>query len=134
MDAFEARFSLRLPDSFRSFYRWRDGQESGCYESLQDNRMFSSLGEIAESKDLLDGMIGSDFEDPRWWRRGWIPFLDNGGGDHLCLDVVAEDGGTPGQLVPFWHDWEDRSVKFFSFEDWLRQLADSMESGNLTLE
>src|SRR5881394_3336293 len=70
LDAFESRFSLRLPESFRAFYRWRNGQEPTCSTSLQDNRMFSSLEEITETKDLLDGMIGSDFEDARWWRRG----------------------------------------------------------------
>ena len=43
----------------------------------------------------------------------------------------GEDGGEPGQLVAFWHDWEVRSVKSPSFEVWLRQLADSMEDGTL---
>lgn len=133
MDAFEVRFSLRLPEPFRAFYGWRNGQEPTCSASFQNNRMFSSLEEIAATKEMLDGMIGSDFEDPRWWRRGWVPFLANGGGDHLCLDVAAEDGGEPGQLVAFWHDWEDRSMKFPSFEAWLRQLADSMEAGTLEL-
>jgi cell wall assembly regulator SMI1 len=133
LDAFEARFALRLPVPFRASYRWRDGQEPDCTASLQNNRMFSSLGEVAETKEMLDGMIGSDFDDPRWWRRGWVPFLADGGGDHLCLDVAAEDGGGPGQLVVFWHDWEDRSVKFPDFEAWLRQLADSMEAGTLEL-
>jgi cell wall assembly regulator SMI1 len=133
LDAFEARFSLRLPGPFRAFYRWRDGQESDCTASFQNNRVFMSLGEAAESKELLDGMIGADFEDPRWWRRGWVPFLANGGGDHLCLDVTAEDGGEPGQLIAFWHDWESRSVKYPNFEAWLGQLADSMEAGDLEL-
>jgi cell wall assembly regulator SMI1 len=133
LDAFESRFALKLPEAFRQFYQWRNGQEPGCHASFQDNRMFSSLEEVAETKALLDGMIGSDFEDPRWWRRGWVPFLANGGGDHLCLDVAAEDGGTPGQLVAFWHDWEDRSVEYSSFEAWLRRLADSMEAGTLEL-
>lgn len=134
LDAFEARFTLRLPGPFRAFYGWRDGQESDCTASLQDNRMFSSLAQIAETKEMFDGMIGWDFEDPRWWRRGWAPFLANGGGDHLCLDVAAEDGGEPGQLVVFWHDWENRAVKFPDFEAWLGQLADSMEDGSLEFE
>jgi cell wall assembly regulator SMI1 len=133
LDAFESRFSLRLPESFRSLYHWRDGQQPACSASLQSNRMFSSLDEIAETKGMLDGMIGTDFEDPRWWRRGWVPFLANGGGDHLCLDVAAEDGGTPGQLIAFWHDEERRPVEYTDVESWLRQLADSMESGTLEL-
>jgi cell wall assembly regulator SMI1 len=37
-------------------------------------------------------MIGYGFDDPKWERRGWIPFLSNGGGDRLGLDLMAEDG------------------------------------------
>jgi len=131
LDAFESRFVLRLPEAFRAFYKWRNGQAPSCYDSLQDNRMFSPLEEVAASKEILDGMIGSDFDDPRWWRRGWVPFLANGGGDHLCLDMEAEDDSIPGQVVAFWHDWEDRTIEFPNFEAWLRQLADTMEAGTL---
>ena len=85
--------------------------------------MFVPLEAVAETKEPLDGMIGFDFEDERWWRRGWIPFLSNGGGDHLCLDTDGEGGGKPGQLIAFWHDWEDRAVEWPTFDAWLGQLA-----------
>jgi uncharacterized protein (TIGR02996 family) len=133
LNEFEERFGLTLPRSFRGLYRWRNGQPRDCFESLQDNRMFSSLEDIAETKEMLDGMIGNDFEDPEWWRRSWVPFLANGGGDHLCLDLAAEDGGEPGQLIAFWHDWEDRSVKYESLDDWLHALVESMEDGTSEL-
>ncbi|SRR5579884_912841 len=131
--AFEARFSLELPQDFRDLHEWRNGQEATCSASVYENRMFSSLEEIAATKELLDDMIGADFEDPRWWRRGWIPFLASGGGEHLCVDVTAEDGGQPGQLVKFWHDWDDRSVKYTSLERWLEAIVRSMENGTLEL-
>jgi cell wall assembly regulator SMI1 len=131
LDAFEARFELKLPAAFREFYKWRNGQAAQCSASLQDNRMFSTLEDIAESKDMLDGMIETDFDDPRWWRRAWVPFLNNGGGDHLCLDLAAEDGGTPGQLIAFWHDSARRPVVSPSFDAWLLKLAGSMEDGSI---
>jgi cell wall assembly regulator SMI1 len=115
----------------RLLYRWRDGQETMCTDSLQKNFMFSSLEDIAGGKELLDGMIGSDFEDPRWWRRGWVPFLAHGGGDHLCLDLPAEDGGTPGQVLTFYHDDSRRPVRCLSLEAWLEDLVVSMESRTL---
>jgi cell wall assembly regulator SMI1 len=130
---FEKQFQLTLPYSFRSLYAWRNGQRADCFDSFQENRMFSSVDEITETKALLDSMIGSDFDDPKWWRRGWVPFLSNGSGDHLCLDLVAEDGGTPGQVIAFWHDWKDRSIKFASLDGWLERLVESMESGALKL-
>jgi cell wall assembly regulator SMI1 len=134
LDAFEKRFGLKLPEPFRLLYRWRNGQSPVCSESLQGNWMFPSLEEIAPTKEMLDGMIGFDFEDPRWWRKGWVPFLSNGGGDHLCLDLAAEDGGQPGQLVVFWHDEPDRDVEYASLEEWLEELVNTMEDGTLELD
>jgi cell wall assembly regulator SMI1 len=114
-------------------YRWRNGQADGNYKSLQMNRMFSPLESVANTKELLDGMIGSDFDRPEWWRRGWVPFLSNGGGSHLCVDAAAEDGGQAGQLVAFWKADEDRPVEYESVETWLADLVESMESGELEL-
>lgn len=133
LDGFEAQFSLKLPKAFRKLYRWRNGHDMIRLESLVQNMMFSSLQNIAHSKELLDDMIGSEFEDPKWWRRDWVPFLANGAGDHLCLDLTAEDGGTPGQLLTFYHDWESRPIQFPGLEAWLAALVESMENGSLRL-
>lgn len=131
LDGFEERFGINLPAAFRELYRWRNGQEGGCYASLQLNRMFTPLDEVAGTKDMLDGMIGIDFQREGWWRRGWVPFLANGGGSHLCLDVAAEDGGKVGQLVAFWKADADRPVEYPSVKAWLGALVSSMEDGSL---
>jgi len=133
LDAFEKKFQLQLPSGFRELYQWRNGQDPNSSDSLQDNWMFSPLQDLSDSKDTLDGMIGSDFEDPKWWRRGWVPFLSNGGGDHLCLDLTAEDGGAPGQLLIFYHDWEKREAEYPNLHAWLTQLVEAMENGTLEL-
>lgn len=133
LTAFEQRFSLKLPTDFRALYRWRNGQAANEFGSFQHNRMFSALEEIADTKEMLDEMIGADFKDPKWWRCGWVPFLSNGGGDHLCLDLITEDGSNPGQLIAFWHDWEERSIEYPNFTVWLTELVQSMEDGTLEL-
>lgn len=133
LNAFEAQFSITLPPAFRALYAWRNGQSPMSSAPLQGNRSFCSLEEVASAKELLDGMVGSDFDDPRYWRRGWVPFLHNGGGSYLCLDVAAEDGGQPGQVIAFWKSDEDRPIKFPSVEAWLTDLVESMEAGRLKL-
>lgn len=133
LDAFEARFALTLPDAFRRLYRWRNGQDPMSFDAIQLNWAFSPLDDVADTKGLLDGMIGHDFDDPRWWRRGWVPFLHNGGGSHLCVDVAAEDGGRPGQLIAFWKADADRPIEHPSLEAWLAALVASMEDGSLEL-
>jgi cell wall assembly regulator SMI1 len=133
LDAFEARLSLRLPAAFRQLYRWRNGQDPGSSNPLQFNRTFSMLEEVVSAKEELDSMIGFDFEDPKYWRRGWVPFLHNGAGSYLCLDLAAEDGGQIGQLIAFWKRDEDRPVEYSSLEAWLEALVTSMENGSLEL-
>jgi cell wall assembly regulator SMI1/predicted DNA-binding WGR domain protein len=133
LDAFEKKIERQLPSGFRDLYRWRNGQDPNCSASLQHNWMFSRLEDLSDSKETLDGMIGFDFEDPKWWRRGWIPFLSNGGGDHLCLDLTAEDGGALGQLLTFYHDRKNRAVEYPSVQAWLTELVESMENGTLEL-
>ena len=133
LDSFEAKFAMRLPDAFRQLYRWRNGQDPMSFVPLQMNRTFSTLEDITTTKELLDDLIGSDFDDPTYWRRGWVPFLHNGGGSHLCLDLAAEDGGTAGQLIGFWKADHDRPIEFTSLEAWLDDLVSSMEGGSLEL-
>jgi hypothetical protein len=53
-----------LPADFRAVYAWRDGQDPNESASLQNNRMFSSLKEIAGTKEMLDGMIGRECNEP----------------------------------------------------------------------
>jgi len=134
LDAYGARFGLVLPTAFRQLYRRRDGQDLGVdAEALVRNHMFVPLSNSASKKEMLDGMMGSDFDDPAWWRPGWVPFTESFGGDHYCVDIAAEGGGTPGQIIDFWHDAATRKVLAPSLADWFRQLVVAMEEGRLEL-
>ncbi len=133
LDAFEVRLSLKLPEAFRQLYRWRNGQDAGSDDPLEFNRTFMTLEEVASAKEELDSMIGFDFEDPKYWRRGWVPFLHNGAGSYLCVDVVGEDGGHAGQLIAFWKRDQDRPIEHPNVKGWLAALVTSMENGSLKL-
>jgi cell wall assembly regulator SMI1 len=130
---FEEQFKMTLPDTFHQLYKWRNGQLVSSYVALQGNRRLLSLEEIASVKDMLDGMIGFDFEDPSYWRKAWVPFLSNGGGSYLCLDMSAEDGGTAGQLIGFWKADVDRPIEHASLDTWLVDLVQTIEAGLLEL-
>jgi cell wall assembly regulator SMI1 len=131
--AYEARFGLVLPTELKQLYRWRDGQDLAPSLALVHNHMFVPLSNSASDKEMLDGMIGADFDDPAWWRRGWVPFTESYGGDHYCVDLDGEDGGTPGQVIDFWHDEPTRNALAPSLADWFRWLVVTMEEGRLEL-
>jgi cell wall assembly regulator SMI1 len=129
LDRFEQAFGLALPVSFRMLYQWRNGQRPDCSASLENNRMFMSLAEVTDTKRMLDGMIGKDFEDPNWWRKEWVPFLSNSGGGYLCVDLRTADGEIPPRVIAFWHDGEARPVEHPSLTIWLDRLVGSMQDG-----
>ena len=128
-DIFKSKFSVTLPDDFLQLYLWRNGQSHDTFSSLYDNFMFSSTEEIIETKEILDGMIGYDFENPKWWCHSWIPFLSNGGGDHLCLSLEPNGDGAAGQIITFWHDEESRPITYPNFNAWLSNIVEAMENG-----
>lgn len=122
-DVFEAKLGVKLPDGFRVLYQWRNA--SGHHESLHGNRYWMQSEEVISTKELMDGMIGSDF-DPGWWERAWVPFLHNGAGSHLCVDTEGA-GGKPGQLVEFWNRDTDRPVVSPRLEHWFNSFVTSLE-------
>jgi len=133
LSAFETRFSLLLPVEFRNLYLWSGGQDPMSSLPIQGNRTFMTLKEIESTKLELDSMVGTDFGDEKHWRKSWIPFLHNGGGSYLCLDVAAVDGGVVNQLIGFWKADNDRPIEYSGVVAWLSHLISSMENGFLEI-
>ncbi len=128
LDGLESVLPAELPDSFRLLYRWKNGQPDYPFEALYGYGSFLPLEEIREIKEMLDGMIESDFEDPEYWRRGWVPFLHNGGGSYLCLDLLAEDGGDKGQLIAFWKQDTDRPIEHSDLGAWIQAVIEAQHT------
>lgn len=126
--ALERAVGAGLPEEFAALYRWRDGQSPGCYKALHDNFMFSPLAAAGRARKALNDLLdGGEFDRENWWRPGWVPFLDNGGGDHLCLDLEGTFTGRRGQVLEFRHDDAERAVLFPDFASYLEALVRSLE-------
>jgi cell wall assembly regulator SMI1 len=128
LSEFENLLGFGVPQSFKDLYMWRDGQAINSYKALQFNLSFMNIKQIkyywAVLNDLLDT---GEFDLTNWWHREWIPFLDNGGGDHLCIDMSGVFTGTKGQIIEFWHDSDDRSIQYPSLEKWLEVFVGSLD-------
>ena len=143
---FEDFLSITLPEDIKSSYRIHNGQSrNGC--GLIYGREFLSLQRIKDEwevwKELLDDGVFND-EDGKdqgsnpvpgirnlWWSENWIPLTYDGTGNHDCIDLDPDEGGTVGQIITMWHDDADRSIIAPSFGAWLKQYADGLESGQL---
>jgi cell wall assembly regulator SMI1 len=128
--ALERDLGRNLPAGFRELYRWRDGQDLECTLALQYNQMFMPLKQVqvvwAAISQLLDA---GEFPEANWWSKSWLPFLDSGDGDHLCVDLDGAFAGMPGQVLSFYHDWECRNIEYPSMEKWLEAFVPSVEAG-----
>lgn len=133
LDAFASQMSVVLPDEFILLYRWHDGQKPREFTPLLDNLTFMTLNESIEMKNALDEVARIDLWHPDHWRRDWIPFLDNGGGDLMCFDLGGYATGNRNQLIWFDHESELPEIIHPDADEFLDDLFDRMTNGNLNL-
>ena len=133
LEGIERQLDIQFTASFRTLYQWGDGQLKDSFDPLLLNLTFMPLEVIVEHKQILDGMIETEFDDPDWWHRDWVPFLENGGGDFLCLDLGGFQTGNAGQIL--WHDHEDaeREIIHSDINDFLNDLLQRMATDTLEL-
>ncbi|GME76631.1 unnamed protein product [Ambrosiozyma monospora] len=54
----------------------------------------------------IDKEVENDFSEIKnvWWAPKWIPFTEDGAGQHYFIDLDPTDKGTVGQLGSFDHE------------------------------
>ncbi|OON69466.1 SMI1/KNR4 family protein [Hymenobacter sp. CRA2] len=126
--AFEAEFELTLTPELRQWFGWHDGQQD--YNSFFQNNCLQSLESVTESMRVNNELLADGDFTHNWWRTSWVPFLENGGGDHVCVDLEGTFTGRAGQIMEHWHDWEARTVLFPDLTSWLAAVVRSYEAAS----
>ncbi|MEB2266117.1 SMI1/KNR4 family protein [Priestia megaterium] len=141
----EEELGVELPESLRDLLSIHDGQvDEGI--GVIGNYYLLSLDEIlytqSTMKELLDNGDFEDFEPIEaigpvkrdfWWNPKWISIATNGFGDDICIDLDPDIGGNVGQIITFWHDWEERKVIAKSLEEWFEEVLVKLENGTYRL-
>lgn len=118
---FEKATGVVLPEEGKELYRMHNGQLRDPFPigHLFPMGFFLPLEEVADTSNALWSNIeGEDeltidykSEDPRiadgFFAQGWLPFLDDGGGDYDCMDTNPGDQGTVGQILTYFHDCDN---------------------------
>lgn len=129
--AIEKAVGAKLPEALASFLASsKDG--SGLRQGLPSGSKYArmSVDEIVSAhRNLTELMEAGDFDQPSHWSPKWVPFLDSGSGDHVCVDLGGSFGGPVGQVVEFWHDETTRNILAPSMEAWLEALATTLKTG-----
>lgn len=129
LDALEQSLGLTLPEDFKEFLKIHNGQSGTGPSLFEQGRLLGTTDILIEwqtwDKLLQSGEFEEDHSAPSpeikagWWRPGWVPFLSNGRGDHLCLDMDPTTIGTHGQVIEVLHDVESRQRLAAGFTEWL---------------
>jgi cell wall assembly regulator SMI1 len=123
---FKTQITVELPETFYDLYRWHDGSSWDTENiSILGNFTWQPMEELIEDHRffLSDAEYMAQPCDPLW-----IPFLDNGCGDHYCLDPNGFHTGKPNQIILFCHDAGNyRIIEFASIEKMMETLLYVLE-------
>ena len=142
----EAKIGLLLPEQFKQLYKINNGekQEKLCgillgfhLYSLEDIlREWTAWKEVREelSEADLNDMSECATSAPlnyiqkRYSIPQWIPLCGDSGGNHIGLDLAPDSWGTPGQIITFGRDEDDKIVvakDLYSFVKRLHRITNS---------
>jgi cell wall assembly regulator SMI1 len=110
-------------------YRWRDGQEAVDYEPLIFNFTLKKVDTIERSAHDTSVAARENERGPRWWDDGWMPILDNGGGQYLCIDTNSSLLANTKAVILYRHDSGDRRIWAPHLAGFLTTWIASLESG-----
>lgn len=142
----EQELNVSLPKDFYDLYLVNNGDDSdsllqvGSFLSLE----FLSLENIklvwSRWKDLYNkntnnkyctskpkGHIKKLYANPKW-----IPLFDDGGGNHIGLDLDPDVKGTYGQVINFGRDEDQKIVIAKSLKDFIHFIAEKIDNETLT--
>lgn len=145
--ALEDLVGQKLEDSFVDFYLEHDGQEiddysifSGCYlmnieEIITCTKEWSSLSDMNEelSKNMVS--LPAGFIKPVYGNAPykWIPFIHDGGGNHIGIDLGPDKKGTIGQIILFGRDEDTKRLAANSFSEFIEDYIYQLKKGNFGL-
>ena len=139
LDNLESSIGLELPQSVKDFYRVHNGQEpywqnQQLSPGMFFNWVFLPIEAIAQNwqtwhelqymnQDIADDM--SSYPEGHiknlYTNDGWIPLIDDFGGNHVGIDLDPDINGVSGQLIIFGADENEKRLIASSFTKFLEK-------------
>lgn len=98
----------RIPGDFAAYQLLAHGY---CRMSFFEYSSLDIEHIVEVHRNLSERFASSDEPPPRlpedsgvhasWWRQGWVPFAEDGGGNLICIDLDPAPGGKRGQVF-YW--------------------------------
>lgn len=142
IDALESELGLTLPPELRESLERHDGTTDGDWPGGALLGVNGIQGEAKVRRELVEDNTFADAADhdasngkgsikPGWWNLGWIPLDADGGGNGKVVDADPGENGVVGQVLDMDHEVGPSGPYFGSVSDYLKDIADRIESGAL---
>jgi cell wall assembly regulator SMI1 len=139
----ENALGLQLPALLRELYLIHNGIGMPTFTQHGEHRVaepcdFLPIESLVEEwtmmKDLLEGgHLNNQVKRvrgpvrPVWWNTRWLPIAADCAGNYYCVDLDPDSGGVVAQVVAFWHDDAERTVKSSEVGSFLLEHVDELE-------
>jgi cell wall assembly regulator SMI1 len=146
----EKIIQVHLPEDLKEFYRCHNGQKSEFEYSLFFGCDLLSLEEIARQwnvwKDVgADGVMNEDMEADMasmpegvikhlYTSERWIPFIHDGGGNHIGIDYDPDEEGIIGQIIVFGRDEDVKLLAARTFTEFIDEFSRDLEQDGFMRE
>lgn len=125
----ESKLDLELPEDFKLFYQWRNGQKEENQEDFFHSCSFSDMENVFEHREFENEELeDSDYEEGEFWAKSWLRFMvsmDEGG---WCLDVEG-DLEEPGNIIQYLNTQPDQEVYYPNIKTMLEVIVNQFEQG-----
>lgn len=135
----EQTIEHQLPLEVKRYLKCHNGQR-GIENNIFDIFLLSTYDMINEWKiwrNLLQEGMFSDMEaspdkeiDNTWWNKNWLPFTNDGRGNHTCIDFSPTMTGNYGQIIEIWHDDPERKILYPCFSKWFIEKVQTLIKGH----
>ncbi|WP_264775651.1 SMI1/KNR4 family protein [Deinococcus aetherius] len=137
LDALEAHTGLKLPEAYRILYKTH-GSWGGTF-GLGHMPLGSVLSSWNTWRDLepdsqeTEGHVSHPpgAIKPQYINLGWIPLLEDRGGNEVGVDLKPGPTGKVGQIITYGRDEEHKYVLAPGLEAFLTEYVARLESGRV---
>jgi len=129
----EGRLGLTLPDDYKASLRIHNGDlnvHAYHYMTIDSVAgtwaMMTDLSNSGAFKGRPIDQDGGGIIRNTWWDRGWVPFLEDSGGNLFCIDTAPAAEGIAGQILQMEMGSGPFPTSYRSFQSWLQDYRNSL--------
>lgn len=139
LDELETRTGKRIPKDFKKLYLAHNGENNKIFGVMAGFR-WMNIESIVSNWQVLQhsayDIISAKNEliQDGEFKKGWIPFAEDGGGSFLAMDLEPGSNGTYGQIITIDHDSSYSYVISESMQLFLEFIDNNFKNGNLNTQ